>query len=85
MCFCFLELTRSSLVNVAIDSPNRIPVRIENLMRSRLWADEARAAPGTFPSMNAMLRAQLGAVGYALAWAKGAAMTPEQAIALALS
>lgn len=31
------------------------------LMRSRLWADEARAAPGTFPSMNAMLRAQLGA------------------------
>lgn len=31
------------------------------------------------------LRAQLGAVGYALAWAKGAAMTPEQAIALALS
>lgn len=31
------------------------------LMRSRLWQPEARVAPGTFPSMNAMLRAQLGA------------------------
>ncbi|PAT33205.1 MSMEG_1061 family FMN-dependent PPOX-type flavoprotein [Vandammella animalimorsus] len=31
------------------------------LMRARLWRPEAQAAPGTFPSMNAMLRAQLGA------------------------
>jgi hypothetical protein len=31
------------------------------LMRARLWSPETRVAPGTFPSMNAMLRAQLGA------------------------
>ena len=30
------------------------------LLRARLWSPEVRAAPGTFPSMNAMLRAQLG-------------------------
>ncbi len=30
------------------------------LLRSRLWAADARVAGGTFPSMNAMLRAQLG-------------------------
>lgn len=31
------------------------------LMRSRAWALDAQWAPGTFPSMNSMLRAQLGA------------------------
>lgn len=31
------------------------------LIRARLWQPEAQAAPGAFPSMNAMLRAQLGA------------------------
>lgn len=31
------------------------------LMRARLWSPAARVAPGTFPTMNAMLRAQLGA------------------------
>ena len=30
------------------------------LMRSQLWDEDARPAPGTFPSMNAMLKAQLG-------------------------
>ena len=30
------------------------------LLRARLWWPEARVAPGSFPSMNAMLRAQLG-------------------------
>jgi PPOX class probable FMN-dependent enzyme len=30
------------------------------LMRAQPWAAQARVAPGTFPSMNAMLRAQLG-------------------------
>ena len=30
------------------------------LMRSQLWSPAARLLPGTFPSMNAMLRAQLG-------------------------
>ena len=30
------------------------------LMRSRVWSAEARAAAGSFPSMNAMLLAQLG-------------------------
>ena len=30
------------------------------LMRSRLWDADARVAAGTFPSMNAMLKAQLG-------------------------
>lgn len=30
------------------------------LMRARLWQPEARAAAGSFPSMNAMLKAQLG-------------------------
>ena len=30
------------------------------LMRSQLWDESARAALGTFPSMNAMLKAQLG-------------------------
>jgi len=54
-----------------VSAPPRLVIRVavreaylhcpKALMRSRLWADEARAAPGTFPSMNAMLRAQLGA------------------------
>ena len=30
------------------------------LMRSQLWDADTRPAPGTFPSMNAMLKAQLG-------------------------
>ena len=30
------------------------------LLRSQVWSPAARVAPGTFPSMNAMLRAQLG-------------------------
>ena len=30
------------------------------LLRSQVWSPEARVAAGSFPSMNAMLRAQLG-------------------------
>ena len=30
------------------------------LLRSQVWSPAVRVAPGTFPSMNAMLRAQLG-------------------------
>ena len=33
------------------------------LLRACLWWPEARVAPGSFPSMNAILRAQLGSAG----------------------
>ena len=32
----------------------------EALMRAQVWNPAARVAPGTFPSMNAMLKSQLG-------------------------
>lgn len=58
------------------------------LMRSRAWAPESRLAPGTFPSVNSMLRAQLGAElvpeTEAQAQARYAAQLADEGLAAAL-
>lgn len=57
------------------------------LMRSRLWEADERAAAGTFPSMNAMLKAQLGAdivtETDAQAWSRYAAQLADEGLTVA--
>ena len=57
------------------------------LMRARLWEADERVAAGTFPSMNAMLKAQLGAdivtETDAQAWSRYAAQLADEGLTVA--
>jgi hypothetical protein len=54
-------------------------------LRVRLGAPLEQVARKHVTAVLTSARAQLGDVAFELAWSKGAAMTTEQAIALALS
>ena len=54
-----VDLDPGHLLDAEVDH-DHLPHCPKALLRARLWSPEVRAAPGTFPSMNAMLRAQLG-------------------------
>ncbi len=54
-------------------------------LRSRIGAPLERVAQKHVTAVLEKARAQLGDVAFELAWSKGAALTTEQAIALALS
>jgi hypothetical protein len=53
-------------------------------LRQAIGARQAPAARATHERLMAAAREQLGDAAFDAAWAEGQAMTPEQAIALAL-